>query len=186
MTGSDPPQVGTNGDVVHETRPSQPNGDSKEPTTLLLALEDPMPEVVPAGGGGAGGGGTTRDEEKGTYLGKEGRVLAKRYPSHNTSRKFLSSVVPLPPSGGCWQVRFTLAILSLLGIVLMYAMRVCLSIAIVGMVGTEHHHHGEHNASEAVAAEDVCPSPEQTGGKPKETIVSAPPCCSPSPSTHYR
>ncbi|ROT71001.1 putative sialin [Penaeus vannamei] len=43
-----------------------------------------------------------------------------------------------------------------------------------------HRGHGGHgappprgaNASEAVAAEDVCPSPEQTGGKPKETIVS--------------
>ncbi|XP_037786838.1 putative inorganic phosphate cotransporter isoform X1 [Penaeus monodon] len=136
MTGSDPPQVGTNGDVVHETKPSQPNGDSKEPTTLLLALEDPVPEVVPAGGEGGGGGGTRGGEK-----------------------------------GGCWQVRFTLAILSLLGIVLMYAMRVCLSIAIVGMVGTEQHHHGEHNGSEAVAADDTCPSPEQTSGKPKETIV---------------
>lgn len=74
MTGSDPPQVGTNGDVVHETKPSQPNGDSKEPTTLLLALEDPVPEVVPAGGEGGGGGGT-RGGEKGTYLVRESQTL---------------------------------------------------------------------------------------------------------------
>lgn len=95
-------------------------------------------------------------------------------------------MVLLPSSGGCWQVRFTLAILSLLGIVLMYAMRVCLSIAIVGMVGTEQHHHGEHNGSEAVAADDTCPSPEQTSGKPKETIVSVVPGCSFLSLTLYR
>lgn len=83
-------------------------------------------------------------------------------------------------------MRFTLAILSLLGIVLMYAMRVCLSIAIVGMVGTEQKHHGEHNASEGVDTEDVCPSPELTSGKAKEVIVRVHPGRLPFPLTLYR
>lgn len=59
-------------------------------------------------------------------------------------------------AGGCWQVRYTLAMLSLVGIALMYAMRVVLSIAIVAMVGSHSHHaNSSHDTS------NVCPGGEE-------------------------
>lgn len=59
-------------------------------------------------------------------------------------------------AGGCWQVRYTLAMLSLVGIALMYAMRVVLSIAIVAMVGS-HSHHGNNSHDTS----NVCPGGEE-------------------------
>lgn len=60
--------------------------------------------------------------------------------------------------GGCWQVRYTFALLSLSGIALMYAMRVVLSIAIVAMVGTRAHGHGEdgNHTAEPEDLSNVC------------------------------
>ncbi|XP_071512398.1 sialin-like isoform X2 [Panulirus ornatus] len=57
--------------------------------------------------------------------------------------------------GGCWQVRYTLAILALIGIALMYAMRVILSIAIVAMVGSR-----SEASNKTHAMTNVCPDPK--------------------------
>lgn len=60
----------------------------------------------------------------------------------------------------CWQVRYTFAILALIGIALMYAMRVVLSIAIVAMVGSSAHHGSEDDGNHTAEAQDlsnICP-----------------------------
>ncbi|XP_045597331.1 putative inorganic phosphate cotransporter [Procambarus clarkii] len=56
--------------------------------------------------------------------------------------------------GGCWQVRYTFAFLALVGIALMYAMRVVLSIAIVAMVGSNGH---QQHANVTHEASNICP-----------------------------
>ncbi|XP_068241398.1 sialin-like [Palaemon carinicauda] len=60
----------------------------------------------------------------------------------------------------CWQVRYTLALLSLIGIALMYGMRVILSIAIVAMVGSRGHHHEGNSTETEEMLLDACPAPE--------------------------
>ncbi|KAG0727172.1 putative inorganic phosphate cotransporter [Chionoecetes opilio] len=67
-----------------------------------------------------------------------------------------------PVADSCWQVRYTFALLALVGIALMYAMRVVLSIAIVAMVGTRPHHPGNHSA-EPHDLTNVCPD-DRYGG----------------------
>lgn len=67
-----------------------------------------------------------------------------------------------PDEGPCWQVRYTLASLSLFGIALMYAMRVILSIAIVAMVGSNNESHHEGNETQELLA-GACPAPEYNG-----------------------
>lgn len=94
-------------------------------------------------------------------------------PSNTKSLQLHSDSIDLEDryEGGCWQVRYTLAILALVGIALMYAMRVVLSIAIVAMAGSqEHHGNVTHEAS------NVCPASNQladtnTSGITKQTKI---------------
>ncbi|XP_050734540.1 sialin-like [Eriocheir sinensis] len=58
-------------------------------------------------------------------------------------------------AASCWQVRYTFALLALVGIALMYAMRVVLSIAIVAMVGSREHHEGEENGNHTAEPQDL-------------------------------
>lgn len=94
-------------------------------------------------------------------------------PSNTKSLQLHSDSIDLEDryEGGCWQVRYTLAILALVGIALMYAMRVVLSIAIVAMAGSqEHHGNVTHEAS------NMCPASNQladtnTSGITKQTKI---------------
>ncbi|KAG7173893.1 inorganic phosphate cotransporter-like 8, partial [Homarus americanus] len=73
--------------------------------------------------------------------------------------------------GGCWQVRYTFAILGLVGIALMYAMRVVLSIAIVAMVGSRsHHHHSNTTTTTTEELANVCPNPD-TNATNKDNLL---------------
>ncbi|KAK4310985.1 hypothetical protein Pmani_017479 [Petrolisthes manimaculis] len=89
------------------------------------------------------------------------QVNNKIIPQHQSitpTTKLPGGNHPHSPQGGCWQVRYTLALLSLMGIALMYAMRVVLSIAIVAMVGSHHHH--DPNVSHDTS--NVCPATTTT------------------------
>lgn len=74
-------------------------------------------------------------------------------------------------------MRYTFAILALVGIALMYAMRVVLSIAIVAMVGSRAHHGGEEDANHTAEPQDlsnICPDTRHhaNGTSPPSPVVS--------------
>ncbi|KAK7081859.1 hypothetical protein SK128_016485 [Halocaridina rubra] len=88
--------------------------------------------------------------------------------SHTTTLLLSSDGSQKPAETPCWQVRYTLALLALIGIALMYGMRVILSIAIVAMVGSKE---GHHESNETLYSADSCPEPQHTANVTKENIV---------------